>query len=121
MNNENANDTPQEAALCTEKANKSPKDGAVETGCGVIFGIVIWFFFGGVFSVGPRIAHGIERTVGNFVLDGVFLTWIALPFTVVVASVKPTKATVWAMGLNMVVWVVFLAALYVRWGLASRH
>jgi hypothetical protein len=121
MNNENANDTSQEPALNTAKANESAKGGVVGMGCGVIVGLVTWFFFGGFFSVGPRIAHGIEHTVGNFVLDGVFLSWIALPFTVVAALVKPTKATAWAMGLNIVAWVAFLAALYLRWGLASRH
>jgi hypothetical protein len=116
MNNDNANGTPQEPAA---RANESPKGGVVGRGCGVTVGLVIWFFFGGVFSVGPRIAHGIEHTVGNFVLDGAALTWIALPCTVVIALVKPTKATAWAMGLNIVAWVAFLAALYIRWGLAS--
>ena len=121
MDNENTNAPPQEPALSTAIANEPPKGGVAGTGCGVIVGLVTWFFFGGFFSVGPRIAHGIERTVGYFVLDGVFLTWIALPFTVVAALVKPTKATGWAMVLNVVAWVAFLAALYIRWSLASRH
>ena len=71
-------------------------------------------FIGGWFSVGRRIAHNIENAVGNFILNGVFLMWIALPVTVLVAMAKPIKTTVLAMGFNLFAWLVLVVSLYVR-------
>lgn len=83
-----------------------------------VAGLIAWFFLGGFLSVGPRIAHNIDSAVGNFVLDGAFITWAALPLTALVALIKPTKARLSVLGINAIGWLVFLAYLYIRWHLA---
>ena len=117
MNNDKENGTLQE--YTTGATNKTtPDNGIVEKGCALVVFFAMWFFLGGWFTVGPRIAHNIENAVGNFILNGVFWMWIALPFTVLTAMAKPTKATVLAMGFNVVGWLALLVSLYVRWHFA---
>ena len=108
---------------------RTPVDGAVDTkessyatflvkGLLYLAALAAWFFIGGFISVGPRIAHNIEKAVGDFVLGGTFLTWAVLPITLLVSLLAPAKATFGALGINIICWFAFLAALYIRWNLA---
>ena len=83
--------------------------------------LVCWFFVGGFFSVGPQIAHNIEKTVGPMALYGTFWAWVVLPVSAFAVLVKPNSTTLAVLGLNTFVWLSFLACLYIRWAQASSH
>lgn len=80
--------------------------------------LAVWFFVGGIITVGPRISHNIGNAVGDFVLGGAFVTWILLPATFLVALFSPVKKTFAVLGINVFFWLAFLLALYVRLKLA---
>src|SRR5688572_2979642 len=69
-----------------------------------VFFLIMWLF-GGVLTIAPgALMHGIEKSVGKFVLQGAFLFWATLPLTALVALVNPTKATGWALVGNFFLW-----------------
>ena len=114
------NDTErfQDPTASADSADRTTGSITVAKGALYVVGFTAWFFLGGFLSLGPRIAHNIDRAVGTFVLDGTFLTWAALPLTALVALIKPTKARLWAFGINAIGWLAFLASLYICWHFA---
>ncbi len=83
-----------------------------------LFFLALWFFVGGFYSVGPRIAHNIENAVGALALDGTFVLWVALPVTCLIAITNSNVFTRRAFVFNAVLWLLFLAYLYIRWDMA---
>ena len=116
MNNDS--ERLQEPTSSADSADRMPGSVMVAKGILYVAGLAAWFFLGGFLSLAPRIAHNIDRAVGNFVLDGAFLTWAALPLTALVALIKPTKSRLWVLGINAIGWLAFVASLYIRWHLA---
>ena len=114
----NNEDQIQRPTASTVEINKSPFAIVAVKVVSYLAGLAVWFFIGGFFSVGPRIAHNIDKAVGNFVLDATFITWAALPATALIALIAPTKATLGALSVNAISWLAFLASLYIRWHLA---
>jgi hypothetical protein len=93
----------------------SPTARVVVKVIGYVLALPIWFFAGGALSVGPRIAHNIDKAVGSLALDGTFIAWAALPVSGLVALVKSTPVTLRIVGTNIIVWLLFLAYLYNAW------
>jgi hypothetical protein len=78
--------------------------------------LAVWLIVGGAFTIGPWTAHHIDKAVGAFVLYGAALFWVGLPITALIATVKHDSATAWrALGVNLLLWLLFLAVLYIRW------
>jgi hypothetical protein len=79
-----------------------------------------WFFIGGFFSVGPRIAHNIDNAVGTLALDGAFISWAVLPVTCLIYLINSNAITSRIFIINLLVWLLFLALLYIRWDMAYQ-
>ena len=80
-----------------------------------LFGLVLWLPIGGFLSIGPRIAHNIENAVGRLALDGTAFFWVTLPITGLIALVMPNTTSGRIFGVNVLLWIFFLAYLYVAW------
>ena len=116
MNNgEEHNQMQDKSSVETKESSYATKAGK---GVSYLLFLALWFFIGGFFSVGPRIAHNIDKAVGDFVLDGTLITWALLPVILLITMSAPTKNTFVALGINVTCWLAFLAALYIRWHLA---
>ena len=92
----------------------SPTETAIFAGLGYFARLVGWLVVGGFLTLGPGLLHGIERTVGSFVLAGTFIAWVTLPFTGLVALTMPSVASRRVLNINRLIWYVFLIALYFR-------
>ena len=84
--------------------------------------LACWLIVGGWFTLGPWLAHNIDRVVGPFVLYAAALSWAALPVTALIATVKHESRTRWAAFVaHVLLWLLFLGALYIRWIRAYPH
>ena len=78
--------------------------------------LVVPFWLVGCFwTFGPFIAHNIEKKVGVFAPYCASLAWLPLLVTGLVALFKPTSLALRIFGVNLSLWVVFLAYVYNRW------
>ena len=73
-----------------------------------------WFIIGRLFTIGPQVAHNIEKAVGKVALYGTTMLWAILPVTYLVYLVHPVKNTKLALITNFVAWIVFLIYFYIR-------
>lgn len=102
-----------------DPTESSPISDGVLAGVGYVARLVAWLFIGGFFTLGPGIAHGIDRRVGEFVLLGAFWSWAALPIVGLFALWLPGKASHRLLNANRLIWLSFLILLYARWILSS--
>jgi hypothetical protein len=107
-------DSPRKEQADTKSSNLSFSEFAAK-GLVYVCWLLLWLFIGGFFSLGPLIAHNIEKAVGVVALKGTFLTWIALPVTGLIALARPNAATLTAFCVNVLLWILFVAYLYLRW------
>lgn len=80
--------------------------------------IPVWFGFGGFFTIGPFIAHNIDKAVGKLFLFVPAASWAILPFTFLSLLVKTSPLTIKLFLINLASWLIFLAIMYLRWNAA---
>ena len=112
-----ASDCPNCGLLFGNVKEPSPKEKAFFAGLGYFGRLAGWLFIGGFFTLGPiGFSHGIERTVGSFVITGSVLSWAALPFTGLAALIIANTTSQWILNINRLTWYAFLTALFIRLG-----
>ena len=80
-----------------------------------LFALFVWLFLGGFFTLGPYIAHNIDKTVGTFALHSPTVAWLFLPITGLMALAYPYRFPVGLFTANLVLWLTFLGYLYATW------